>query len=342
MTPLRVTALSICSFVFSLWPSWLPAQSEIIEKIQLQGNQIIDEDTYLFHIISKVGETYDKDTALADFGRLWETGFLDDLSLDVSDGDRGKIVTFIVSERPRVRMLDFRGSKELGATEIQEKLAEEEAGITIDSFYDPAKVVRAESIIRDMLVDKGLGDGTVSSTIEPLEGGDGIQVIFDIRDESKIRIKSVEFTGAENLSHWQLRWEMKKSRESHILGFLTGGSTFTEETFAEDLEKMRELYLNKGYVNVSFGEPEMEYVDGHARFLFWKRSRRWLHLKIPVLEGRQYRVGTVNIEGAEVLPPEFVKTFFKLQEGEFYSEAKILDGLDAGKRVGPDPNNFNF
>jgi len=271
MTPTqtRATGLFIFGFVFSMWPSWLPAQSEIIERIQIQGNQVIDEDTYLFHIISKVGETYDEDVALADFGRLWDTGFLDDLSLDVSDGARGKIVTFIVSERPRIRILDFRGSKELTPTEIQEKLAEEGLDIPIDSFYDPAKIVRAETIIREMLVDKGRGDGTVSSTIEPLEGGDGIQVVFDIRDEAKIRIKTVELEGAENLSHWRLRWEMKKSRESHILGFLTGGSTFTEETFAEDLETMRELYLNEGYVDVSFGEPEMEYEQGHARFMFW-------------------------------------------------------------------------
>ncbi|MGH9334672.1 MAG: outer membrane protein assembly factor BamA, partial [Vicinamibacteria bacterium] len=102
-----------------------------------------------------------------------------------------------------------------------------------------------------------------------------------------------------------------------------------EEQYAADIEKVREVYLNNGYVDVSFGAPEMEYSDGYSRFLFWKRPKRWLHLSIPVEEGKQYRVGEISVEGSNVFPAEVIKTFFKLQPGEIYNESKITKGIES-------------
>lgn len=325
MSTVRILSTVILCLIV---PSWLMAQSETIEKIQIQGNQVVDEGTYLFHLESKVGAPYDRESAVADYHRLWDTGFLDDLTLDVTDGERGKILTFIVVERPRVRTVAFRGSKELSASDIEEKLVEEESVIELESFYDPSKIVKAEKIIRQMLVDKGRNDGNVSSSINPVDGG-GVNIVFDIRDEQKVRIKTIQFEGIEQFDEWDLRWAMKKTRESHSLAFLTGGATYTEENYAADIEAVRELYLNKGFVDVSFGEPQMEYEDGQSRtLLLWKKPRRWLHVTIPVVEGKQYRVGSVDVDGANVLPKDFVKGFFNLREGEIYNESKITKGLE--------------
>ena len=310
-----------------LLPPLVLAQENNIERVEIQGNTIVDSETYQFHLTQKVGDPYDRDHALDDFRALWGTGFLDDLTLEVTDGERGKVVTYIVAERPRVQALDFVGSKEISANDIIEKLEEEESEIRIEDFYDPARVVKAENIIREMLVDKGRTDGSVSSRIDVLEEG-GVKIVFDIKDEQKIRIKQIHFDGAEYFDDWRLRWGMKKTKESHALGALMGGSTYTEETYAADIERVREVYLNSGFVDVSFGPPKMEYEDGTSRFLFWKKPRRWLSLSIPVVEGKQYRVGKVSIEGSDLMPEEFIKSYFKLIPGEVYDESKITKGLE--------------
>ena len=310
-----------------LLPPLLLAQENNIERLEIQGNAIVDSQTYLFHLTQKVGDPYDRQHALDDFRRLWGTGFLDDLTLEVTDGERGKIVTYVVAERPRVQALDFVGSKEISANDITEKLEEEGVEIPIESFYDPAKIVKAENIIREMLVDKGRTDGSVSSHVDALESG-GVKIVFDIKDEQKIRIKQIQFEGAGYFDDWRLRWGMKKTKESHALGALMGGSTYTEEQYAADIELVREIYLNSGFVDVSFGPPKMEYEDGSSRFLFWKKPRRWLSLNVPVVEGKQYRVGNVAVEGSDVLPEEFVKSYFKLIPGEVYDESKITKGLE--------------
>ena len=114
-----------------------------------------------------------------------------------------------------------------------------------------------------MLVDKGRADGDVNFTVAPADTN-GVNIVFDIRDEQKIRIKTITFDGAEHFSDWELRWAMKKTRESHLFAWATGGANYTDETYGEDIEKVRELYLNEGFVEVSFGEPRMEYDDGSA------------------------------------------------------------------------------
>ncbi len=324
---LRILLLfSLCA------PSAALAQRDNIERIDIVGNQVVVTETYLTRITEKVGDPYDRERALADFRALWATGFLNDLTLDVSDGERGKVLTFTVDERPRVQSLDFVGSEELSASSIIEKLTEEEADIPVDSFYDPAKVVKAEAVIRAMLLDKGRTDGTVSSRVEPLDVG-GVKVVFDIKDEQKIRIRKVRFSGADHFDDWRLKWGMKKTRENHAFSAVMGGSTYTEEQYAADVELVREIYLNNGFVDVSFGPPETSYEDGTSRFLLWKKPRRWLELTIPVVEGKQYRVGKVEVEGAEVLPPEFIKSFFKLVPGEVYNESKITKGLEKLREI---------
>ena len=319
--------------LFLTFPLSSFAQRDNIERIEIVGNQIIVTETYLNHIAQKVGDPYDRDDALRDFRALWGTEFLEDLTLDVVDGERGKIVTYTLVERPRVQALDFVGSKELSASSITEKLEEEGAEIPIESFYDPAKVVKVENIIRAMLIDKGRTDASVTSRVDVLDAG-GVKVVFDIKDEQKIRIKQIHFEGTEQFDDWRLRWGMKKTKESHFLGSLMGGSTYTEEQYATDIEAVREIYLNHGFVDVSFGPPKMEYEDGHSRsFFFWKKPRRWLRMTIPVVEGKQYRVGNVEVEGAETLPAEFVKSYFKMVPGEIYDESKVTKGLEKLREI---------
>ncbi|MEE9179382.1 MAG: hypothetical protein V3U22_00690, partial [Vicinamibacteria bacterium] len=73
---MRVLATLVASL---LLPAWLFAQGDIIEGIEIVGSRSVEAGTFIFYINSKVGDPYDKEKALADFHRLWDTGFLNDL-----------------------------------------------------------------------------------------------------------------------------------------------------------------------------------------------------------------------------------------------------------------------
>src|SRR6185436_1131028 len=106
-------------------PGTLAAQEEadpnapIVERIEIANNQFLQKETFLFYISSKPGDRYDERRLKEDFRRLWDTGFVDDLFIDVRDTPTGsKIVTFRVNERKRIQIVDYRGIKALTTTSI--------------------------------------------------------------------------------------------------------------------------------------------------------------------------------------------------------------------------------
>ena len=116
--------VALASSVF-LAPGGLVAQEqpgppEIVERVEILNNRYLQKETLLFYISTKPGDRVDRERLLRDFRSLWDTGFLDDLKVEVLDGPQGKVVRFTVVERKRIQIVDYRGTKELDVSDIEE------------------------------------------------------------------------------------------------------------------------------------------------------------------------------------------------------------------------------
>ena len=294
--------------------------------VQVLQNQYLQTETLLFYVSTKAGDPFDEIRVREDFRRLWDTGFLDDLVLDVQDTPQGKVVSFLVQERKRIQIVDYRGSKALTTTAIEEELQKKELSLKIDTFYDPARARRVEGVIRELLEGKGHPFGSVKHEAKNV-GGAGVQLSFIIEDGPKARLREIDFVGNEVFSDKKLRGRMKKLREAGFfnLSWIGGKSTYSEEKWQEDREKLREFYLDHGYVMASVGEPRIEYVGDTGKE---KKRKRWMKLVVPVNEGDRYRVGEIRLEGLTVLKEEGVRPLFRLRTGDFYRESRLKKGYD--------------
>ena len=218
MRRLLVVAVVACLL---LPPGGLPARAQegtppIVERIEILNNRYLQKETLLFYISTKPGDRYDPERLKKDFRRLWDTGFLDDLAIEVVDGPQGgAVVRFRVAERKRIQIVDYRGSKELSTSNIEEALKENDAEIRIDTFYDPAKARRVESIIRTMLMAKGRPFGEVKHEAKNI-GGSGQQLSFLIDDGPRAKIQKIEFDGNEVFTDGQLRGVLKKLKPAGL------------------------------------------------------------------------------------------------------------------------------
>lgn len=301
----------------------------VLERIDVQGNQYLPRETILYYVSSKPGTVFSEERLREDFQRLWSAGFLEDLAIEANDLANGnKAVLLRIFERKRIQIVDFRGSKALSKTTIEDKLKEKEATIRLDSFYDPAAIRKAEDVIRDLLKEKGRTFGTVKHQARVV-GGSGQQITFTIDDGPKTKIKWINFDNNGVFSDGRLRAEMKKLKQKGFwnLAWLSGAATYNEEKWNEAQENLRNHYLDHGYVTASVGEPVITYEDGVAG-LFRKRPIKWMRLQIPVNEGERYKVGDVKFEGMKLFKPELVRPLFKVSEGEWYSEKRLKKGFD--------------
>jgi outer membrane protein insertion porin family len=312
-----------------------------------QGNtSLVDLQTYLYYIQTKdkvsqpsrgiwVPYTEEIENSVReDFKRLWATNFLDNLSIDVEDyqfsnGVIGKLLTYNMEERQRVKIVDFVGSKKLETSKIDEKLKENSAQIRLDTFIDPALIRKIEGIIRDMMKEKGFQSAEVSHTIQEVPGGPKlVHITFNMSEGPKVKIRKVEFTGNTAVGDRTLRRKMKDNRAQWFFSFLTGRGTYQETKFEEDAERVMEYYRDRGYIRAQVGDPEV-HVLGDSE----DKKTRWIELRIPVNEGNRYRVKSFDVAGNTVVKGEALKPLFKLRPGEYYNQKQVRKGFQKAQEI---------
>jgi outer membrane protein insertion porin family len=323
---------------------------------EAQGNQtVIEPATYLYYIQLKASQPsqgvwipYDdttEKTILDDFHRLWNTNFLDNLSIEVDDykfsnGVIGRMVTYNMEERQRLKIgPDFTGTKQIDTTKVDEKLKELNLQMRLDSFLDAGLIKKVGNVVQDMMKEKGFQNAEVTPEIKELPGGPKlVHLTYKIDEGPKIKIQSVEFIGNTAISDSALRKKMKENKERPFyIRMFTGRSTYQEGKYDEDAERVVEYYRDQGYITVRVGQPELKVVSDSS-----DKKTRFVDLRIPVTEGNRYKVGDLSFEGNEVVKSDALRPMFKLASGEYYSEKAVRKGLEKAREVYGAGGYFEF
>ena len=322
---------------------------------EAQGNQtVIEPATYLYYIHLKASRPsegvwipYDDGTekqVIEDFHSLWNTNFLDNLWIDVRDyafanGVVGKVVTYNMEERQRVKIVDYTGSKQLETAKIDEKLKDANLQIRLDTFIDAGMVKKVASVVQDMMKEKGFQNAEVTPEIQEMPGGPKlVHLTFKIDEGPKIKIRSINFIGSKALSEHALRRQMKENKQRIVWARLFAGrATFQENKYDDDAEKVVEYYRDHGYITARVGQPELKVVSDSSN-----KKTRLVDLRIPVSEGNRYKVGDFNFDGNTVVKSDALRPLFKVAAGEYYSEKFIRKGLEKAREVYGAGGYFEF
>ena len=324
---------------------------------EAQGNAaVIEPQTYVYYIQLKpsvpsqgVWVPWDDSSekiVLEDFHRLWNTNFLDNLFIDVSDykfpnGTIGKIVTYNMEERQRVKIVDYVGSKKIEVSKIDEKLKDANAQIRLDTFIDPSLVRKVSGIVRDMLREKGFQFAEVTPEIKEIQGGGPklVHLTFNMDEGPKVKIRKLEFVGNKAISTSALKRQLKDNKERgeftdffhfpmYLMSLIGDSGTYQETKFDDDAEKVTAYYRDHGYLRANVGVPELKVIEDSE-----DKKTRWIELKIPLTEGARYKVGSFEVAGNTVVKTDYLKPLFKMVPGEYYGEKRIRKGLEKAREV---------
>jgi outer membrane protein insertion porin family len=308
-----------------------------------QGNVSgVEPETYLYYIHLRPSLPsqskwipYDEEaetTMRADFKRLWATNFLDDLRIEVDDyvfpnGVVGKVVTYAMEERERVKLVNYEGSRVLDRSAIEDALREKRIELRLDSFLDQGTLARVSRVVRDMLAEKGFPHATVRPSVKPVAGGPKlVSVTFAVSDGPRIAIRDVTFLGNRAFDDTHLESALKSNRPEHLFSFATSRGRYDPTRFAEDAERVEDHYRDLGYVEARVEAPEVRLLDTSP-----DGTVRWVQLRIPVHEGARHRVGTLSFEGNTVVQTAALRTLFQIESGDWYSQRSIREGFDKAR-----------
>ncbi len=275
---------------------------------------------------------YDEASIRADFWNLWNTGFLEDLKVEVIDepyrnGVPGKHVVFHLEERSRLKLVSYEPADpaarlKVDISRIEKELRDRKVTLQIDAFVDQATIARANAVIRELYANEGYGDAVVVPEQRPAPGGPKLlAVIFRITPGPRWRVRGVSFAGNAAFGDGALRRQLRDNRPRRRWIPFLGDDTYRPAKFADDADRLREFYQSKGYPFVQIGVPQVESIESRDP------DERWVNLQIPVDEDARYRLGSVTVSGTTAVPADIALRVFGVHEGDPYSIESIRKGL---------------
>jgi outer membrane protein insertion porin family len=95
----------------------------VIQKIVIEGNRALEEETVRSFIGSKEGAELDPDQVTADIHALYGSGFVEDVVVEtrwLEGGGRPELaLVFIIKEKPMIREVRFEGVKKINEDDLK-------------------------------------------------------------------------------------------------------------------------------------------------------------------------------------------------------------------------------
>jgi outer membrane protein insertion porin family len=288
-------------FILFFTCSAFPAERERILKIEVIGNERVDKGVVLNAIKSRENDIYDPDRLREDLKSIYRTGYFSDVQIDVKETEKGKIVTFVVIERPVVRAIYIYGNKKVKTNDIKEKIK-----IKPNTVLNTEKVKESVDEIKKLYSGKGYYATKVESEITYEETYD-VTVTFKIEEAKKAFVRKIEFIGNKSFKPGELKKYMRV-KEKGIFSWFTGSGLLDEEALEEDRKNIEAFYMDRGYVNVKTGSPEIKISeDGKS-----------ITITMQVEEGSVYRVGKIDFSGDVIVPKEELNKTISLKTSEVF------------------------
>ena len=326
----------------------LAQQPQTIDSIRVIGNRRIPKETILARLFTHPGDTYDPISIERDFNSLWNTAYFDDLRIEREDSEKGIILNIFVREKPTIREINYKGLNAVSQSDVLDRFKKEKVGLTVESQYDPAKIMRAVTVLKDILSEHGHQFAVIKPEIKTIPPA-SVQVNFNIKEGPTVKVGQIKFTGNQHLSSLELRRSMKNLKPIGIPYSIVFenlfAQTFDASKLEEDTERVRQAYRDKGYYTAAVEEPKTQIRDqgGLNWFTFRPNKGKRIDILMPIEEGARYRLGTITFSGNKaVTNVRALRATFAVKDGEWFNATLISKGLENLKKAYGQLGYINF
>jgi outer membrane protein insertion porin family len=283
------------------------AQGPVINKIQIVGNQRVEEDAIRIHITQQVGRPLDPNAQSADIKSIYSLGFFSDVSAHVVQQGRQNVLVYYVKERPQITDVKLYGMKAIRSNDDKIVAAMK---VHPGVILDPIAVKESINNITKVYADAGYTDAKIS--FKPIPQPDNTAFgEFDVVEGPKVQITKIEFVGNHAFSASTLQANMATRTYSKLLSWVTGWGAMDEKKLQEDVDRLTAFYYDNGYLNVQIAPPQVV------------RSGEKITIVITIDEGTPYRVGRINIEGNLKFPRRELRKLLTMKSGQLFRGSSL-------------------
>jgi outer membrane protein insertion porin family len=299
-----------------------PAQAPtaMVASIEIRGNKKIELPAIEGRLTLKPGDPYTPENVRGQIRILYETGYFEDVQVETESTPQGIALTFIVQEKPFITEIVFDGNEELSDDKLKEKIT-----IKSQAFLDQQQAKESAEKIRLAYQEDGFFSAEVIPIVQTLDE-DRKRLTFFIKEGEKAKVKTVNFDGMRSATKGEI-FKVTATREwvpwyglftqLKLPSFLSDAGVLKREEMNNDVERIREVLLNKGYLNAQVGLPTVELSE----------DKKWFVVTYAVNEGEPFTVADVGFRGNTVFEEPELRDRMKIKPGEIFQRQKIRDEI---------------
>jgi outer membrane protein insertion porin family len=283
---------------------------ERIAGIVFKGNTKIEDNAILNVLKSAKGKVFTETDLSSDIKAIYRMGYFSDVTADVTDSPEGKIITFILKERPTLSEIIIKGNDKISTDDIKAALT-----VKTRQVLNMDKVRTDSTKIKTLYDEKGYFNAEINYTTEP-KGDKEVRLVFNIKESDRLYIQSIKFEGNQAFTEKQLK-DMMQSSEVTIFRYFTDAGVLKIEKLKEDINKLKAFYLNSGYIQAQIGDPDVTH------------DKKGIYVKIAINEGKQFKVGKVEILGdALSISRDEMLTKLKVSKKDYYDRESVIKDIE--------------
>ena len=279
--------------------------SEIINKIEIEGNnRISDSNIILFGKIN-LNENYDNNKINRILKNLYETDFFEKINIRI----KNNVLIVKVQENPIIQSIEITGVKNKTVLELlRDNLNLKEKNPFVEN-----KVRRDEIKLKNILKVNGYYFSEIRSKIKN-NINNTVDLKYEINLGEKAYISSIKFIGDKKIKDRKLK-NVIVSEESKFWKFLSKKKFIETNRIRLDEKLLKNYYKNNGYYNVKVFSSFAQLIDSNK-----------FELVFNISAGEKFKFNNITLD----IPKGFSKDYFqeitqtiKKLKGKTYSINRI-------------------
>ena len=221
---------------------------ETIRKIEIRhvGPPAASDSLIRANIRVKEGDAYTRTSVDDDVRSLYSTGYFYNIRvvLEPPESGSGVKLVYAVQGKPVLSEITIKGNTKYSTKKLMKKITSK-----VGEPLDEKKLFLDAQEMQKRYQKSGYQRTTARYLPPVIEASAGRgSVTFEIVEAPKVRIKEVEFVGAEAFKQKKLRKQIK-TRRHWMFSWLTGSGVLKDEQLDEDKEKIADFYREAGYID---------------------------------------------------------------------------------------------
>ena len=310
-------------FFLILLPFNLSLKAEVLDKIIINGNKRVSDETVILYGKIKIKEDINEQKINEIISNLNSTNFFEDIDVEL----KNKTLILNLKEYPILNQILIVGepSKKL-SEEIKKNLTLKEKSSFIKSY-----LVKDVDIIKKLYSSAGYNFVKVETKVNRINN-EKFDLMIEIDRGKKTKISSIKFIGDKKIKDKKLR-DIVASEEDRFWKFISRNTNFNQKLIDLDIRLLKNFYKSEGYYDVTISSNSAEINDQEN-----------INLIYSIDAGTRYTIDKITTNVDPVFNNEL---FFPLKKsyekliGKYYSPFEIKNILEDIDEI-IDKNNLQF